>query len=141
MLIDNYNEIEKASVKFKDYSNNNNKLIKYLLNLDINKNLNNNLNNFQEKNEIEKDYEEDESEEEGNSLGCSENNEYEERTIDKDNDYINDDELFDEIDLFKNISINFDGKICQMQNELLLNEDKINYLLDERNNINFIQIG
>ena len=141
MPIDNYNEIEKASVKFKDYSNDNNKLINALSNLDINKNLNNNLNNFQEKNEIDKDYEEDESEEEGNSLGCSENNEYEERIIDKDNDYINDDELLDEIDLFKNISINFEGKICQMQNELLLNEDKINYLLDERNNINFFQIG
>ena len=149
MNIENYNEIEGASSNFKDYSIDDNDLINKLKTLNLNGNKNSNINDFPNNNNVDNNYaeekeeeeEEDEDDDENNSYGEPDINDNEEKISRNDYDYLKNDELFDEIDLFKNISINFDGDISQIQNELELNNEQINYLLDEKNKINFFEIG
>ena len=143
MDIDNYNEIIDACDNFKDYSNDNNKLLNKLKNLKKNPKNNNNFNNINKfkdnNNNLDDEYEdENENEEEEDiSNGCS----FEEIYEREDDDIFKEEELFDEINLFKNISIKYDGELSELESDLVLDEEKINYLLDENNDINFFQIG
>ena len=138
MDIDNYNQIIDASGNFKNYSNDNNKLLNKLKNFSK-VTFNKNISNFKENDNIDNEYDEDESEEDEEiSLGCS-LDDYNERV--GDNDYLKEDDLMDDINLFQSTLVNYDGELSEMQSELALNDDKINYLLDEKNNINFFQIG
>ena len=141
MEIDNYNEIIDSCDNFKDYSNDNNKLLNKLKNLrKIQKNNNNfnNINKFKDNNNnLDDEYGEESEEDEDVSNGCSLDDYYER----EDDNLFKEEELLDEINLFKNTTINYDGELSEIESELVLNEEKINYLLDENNNINFFQIG
>ena len=51
---------------------------------------------------------------------------YDERVSD---DYLKEDELFEDFNIF-NSSINYDGELSEMENEVNLNDEKISYLLN-----------
>ena len=109
MELDNYNQIIDASVNFKDYENDNNKLINILKNYKKTP-IKSNINQFKEKVSNDYEYNEDDSDEDDEiSCGCS-LDEYDERT--DDNNDFKEEKLEDDIDLFKNTRISYDG-LCQ----------------------------
>ena len=136
MDIDNYNEIIEASVNFKDYGNDNNKLLNILQNLKNNPKRNK-INKLD--NDIINDYEAEESEEDDNNSCGYSLEEYDERV--NENDYLKEDKLEDDTNLFSFSNLSYDGETSGMNNELILNDDKIEYLLNKENNINFFKIG
>ena len=137
MEIDNYNQIVNACVNFKDISNDNNKLLNKLKNYKINPKKNK-INKFKENDNIDNNIEEESEEDEDVSYGCS-LADYDERV--NDDDYFKEDDLVDDINIFQNTIVNYDGELSEMQNELILNDDKMQYLLNEENNVNFFKIG
>ena len=108
MDLDNYNQIIDASGDFKDYENDNNKLINKLKNLKkapVKKN----INQFKEKDFNDYEYNEDESDEDDEvSCGCS-LDDYDERV--DDNNEFKEDELIDDVELFQNTTINYDERL------------------------------
>ena len=135
MDIENYNEILDASSNFKDYSNDDNKLLNDLKNYK-----NKNINKFKiaDIDNSQTEEEEESEEDEDYLLENLVDDDYYERKND-DNDLANDKLL--NVNLFKNIRINYDGEISEIESNLILNDDKIEYLLKEENKINFFKIG
>mgnify|MGYP002623820035 CR=1 FL=1 len=137
MDIQNYNQIIEASGNFKDYANDNNDLLNILRNFGKKQKKQNKRKNSPNIHKSEYSYDDsDNSDDEGVSFDLP-NSEYEERCGD---DYLKEDKLIDDFNIF-NSNINYDGELSEIDNELNLTDEKIKYLLNEKNKINFFKIG
>ena len=139
MELSNYNQIIDASGNFKDYANDNNNLINDLKNFEKNKKKLNISKSSQKifNSEYSFDNDSDDSDEEGISFDFSDSK-LDERF--SDDDYLKEDDLSDDFNIF-NSSVNYEGELSEMENEINLNDEKIEYLLNEENGINFFRIG
>ena len=140
MNISDYNQIIQASGNFKDYANDNNNLINTLKNFEKNQKKLNISKSTQKISNSEYSFDNSDSSEddEGVSFDIL-SNDYDERISD-DDDYLKEDELIDDFNIF-NSNVNYEGELSEMENELNLNDEKIEYLLNEENGINFFKIG
>ena len=139
MDLNNKNEIYKASSKFKNSQNDNNKLLDKLKFF-------NNENEKKEKNEEEEEKEEEEENENDNeeseeSSYIDNEDEILDRAYDSYDDIFKEDPLYDENDVFKNTFLNLGNEFPIDINNIELTEEKINYLLNGDEEINFFQIG
>jgi len=130
MNLNNKNEIYKSTSDFKNCAYDDNKLLDKLKffnkpkkeNKEENEDLNDNNNN-------------EESEEEGSYI------DNEDEFYDRVYDAYDDDILRDENDIFKNYILNIDNDFSLDTNNIELTEEKINFLINNEENINLFKIG
>ena len=134
MNLDNKNEIYKSASDFKNCAYDDNKLLDTLKFFNNKKKENDN----EEENEENNDNNE-ESEEEGSYID-NEDEYYERTNIDND-DIFKEDNLFNENDIFKNYILNLDNDFSLDSNNIGLTDEKISYLINDKENINFFKIG
>ena len=134
MDINNKNEIYKYSSEFKNCDYDDNKLLDKLKFFNKEKKENK---KDEEDNEDINDNNED-SEEEGSYIDNED--EYYDR-VDAYDDIFKEDNLFDEKDIFNNSLFNMDIGFSSIFNNIELTDDKIKYLLNSEENINFFKIG
>ena len=136
MDLKNRNEIYKASSEFKNSAFDDNKLLDKLKFFDkIHKE------KKEEKNENEEEEnndENEESEEEGSYIDNED--EIYDRAYDSYDNIFKEDNLIDENEIFKNTILNLDEEFSNIH-KIELTDEKINYLVDNKENINFFKIG
>ena len=141
MDLNNKNEIYKASSEFKNCQYDDNKLLDKLKFFNNERNSEKKENNEEEDEEEEKENDNEESEE-----GSYIDNEDEilDRAYEAYNvydDIFKEDKLYDDNDIFKKTFLNLGNEFSTEINNIELTQDKINYLLNSEEEINFFKIG